>query len=265
MSDREPVRARDLDIYGSGELAWAPVRDALKAALPKPETPVYLGTVRPDGRPHSAGVGALWHEGDLYIVSGPGTRKSRNLAANPACTISVRTPIGDVVLEGDAERVTDPAVLEPVAAGYREGGWPAQVDGDAFTAPFSAQSAALRPGTSTGSPSTRCSRWGRWSRSARCGGTSRADGRAPVPTLVYPPWPIGRWTGRGHWKDWRHDRGHFAERRARRPLDARPRRAPVGGRDRTRRAGTTRRACTWTATARRRPPASPRPRLPTGS
>ena len=37
----------------------------------------------------SAGIGATWHDGSLYIVSGPETRKSRNLAANPACTISV--------------------------------------------------------------------------------------------------------------------------------------------------------------------------------
>ncbi|TDD66639.1 pyridoxamine 5'-phosphate oxidase family protein [Actinomadura darangshiensis] len=145
MSEREPAEARDLDIYGGGRLAWGTVRDALTAALPKAETPVFLGTVRPDGRPHSAGVGALWYGGDLYVVSGPGTRKSRNMAENPAGTISVRTPVADVVLEGDLERVTDPAVLEPVAAGYREGGWPARVDGDAFTAPYSAQSAGRPP------------------------------------------------------------------------------------------------------------------------
>ncbi|NVI92033.1 pyridoxamine 5'-phosphate oxidase family protein [Actinomadura sp. BRA 177] len=145
MTDREPVEARDLDIYGAGELAWESVRDALVAALPKMETAAFLGTVRPDGRPHSAGIGPQWRDGDIFFVSGPGTRKSRNLAANPACTLSIRTPTGDVVLEGTAERVTDPAVLEPVAAGYREGGWPARVDGDAFTAPFSAQSAGPPP------------------------------------------------------------------------------------------------------------------------
>jgi hypothetical protein len=58
-----------------------------------------------------------------------------------------------------------------------------------------------------------------------------------VSTLVYPPWPFGRWTGRRLRKDWRHDRGFLAERRARGPLDARPRRTPAGGRDRTRRPG----------------------------
>ena len=39
-----------------------------------------MATVRPDGRPHSAGVGAVWVDGALYFVSGPGTLKSRNLA-----------------------------------------------------------------------------------------------------------------------------------------------------------------------------------------
>ncbi|MFD0905833.1 pyridoxamine 5'-phosphate oxidase family protein [Actinomadura sediminis] len=145
MTEREPVETADLDIYGGGPLEWRTARDALVAALPKMETPVFLGTVRPDGRPHAAGVGALWHDGEVYFTSGPGTRKSRNLAANPACTLSVRVPGADLVLEGVAERVTDAAVLEPVAAGYRDGGWPARVDGDALTAPFSAQSAGPPP------------------------------------------------------------------------------------------------------------------------
>ncbi|TDB86495.1 pyridoxamine 5'-phosphate oxidase family protein [Actinomadura sp. 7K534] len=145
MTDREPAQTRNLDIYGNGVLTWDTARAALREALPKPETPVFLGTVRPDGRPHAAGVGALWHDGDLYFTSGPGTRKSRDLAANPACTLSVRAPGVDLVLEGEAVRVTDPAVLEPVAAGFREGGWPARVDGGALTAPYSAQSAGPPP------------------------------------------------------------------------------------------------------------------------
>jgi hypothetical protein len=146
MSSLEPVESHNLDtLYGGGPLTWETAQKALLAALPKPETAVFLGTVRPDGRPHSAGVGAQWHQGDVYLVSGPGTRKSRNLETNPACTLAVRAPGVDLVLEGEAARVTDPAVLEPVAAGFRDGGWPAQVDGDAFTAPFSAQSAGPPP------------------------------------------------------------------------------------------------------------------------
>jgi hypothetical protein len=105
----------------------------------------FLATVRPDGRPHAAGVGAVWFDDTLWFVSGPETRKSRNLAANPACTISVSLPGLDLVFEGHADRVTDTKTLERLAAVYRDGGWPAQVEGDAFTAPYSAPSAGPPP------------------------------------------------------------------------------------------------------------------------
>ena len=84
-------------------------------------------------------------DGDVYVVSGPGTRKSKHLAANPACSISVRVPGLDLVFEGTATRVTDTPTLERLAARYREGGWEATVDGDAFTAPYSAPSAGPPP------------------------------------------------------------------------------------------------------------------------
>jgi hypothetical protein len=51
----------------------------------------------------------------------------------------------DLVLEGEAGRVTDAPTLEQVAALYREVGWPATVEGDALTAPFSAPSAGPPP------------------------------------------------------------------------------------------------------------------------
>lgn len=145
MTDREPVEVTNLDRYGSPALPWSRPRDLLAAALPQPGTPLFLGTLRPDGRPHAAGVGAIWLDGDLYFTSGPGTRKARNLAANPACTISVRLDGMDLVLEGEATRVTDRETLEQAAGRYNEGGWPAEVDGDAFTAPYSAPSAGPPP------------------------------------------------------------------------------------------------------------------------
>jgi hypothetical protein len=105
----------------------------------------FLGTLHPDGRPHAAGVGAIWLDGDLYFTSGPGTRKSRNLAANPLCTISARLDGIDLVLEGSAARVSDLPTLERAAAIYIEGGWPAQAEDGALTAPFSAPSAGPPP------------------------------------------------------------------------------------------------------------------------
>jgi hypothetical protein len=145
MTDRAPVEVTNLDCYGDPALPWSRPRDLLAAGTPQPGTPFFLGTTRPDGRPHAAGIGALWLDGTLYVTSGPGTRKARNLAANPACTISVRLEGIDLVLEGTATRVTDRPTLERVAGRYRTGGWPARVEGDTFTAPFSAPSAGPPP------------------------------------------------------------------------------------------------------------------------
>jgi hypothetical protein len=145
MAAQTPSDVKNLDQYGSEPLPWDRARDALAAHPAGAGTPYFLGTATPDGRPHAAGVGALWLDDELYVVSGPGTRKSRELAANPACTVSASLPGIDLVVEGDAARVIDPATLERVAARYRELGWPVEVAGDAFTAPFTAPSGGPPP------------------------------------------------------------------------------------------------------------------------
>src|ERR671924_1196958 len=126
MTDRAPVEVTNLDRYGFSALPWSRPRDLLAASPTQSGIAFFLGTSRPDGRPHAAGIGALWHDGDLYITSGPQTRKARNLAANPACTISVVLEGIDLILEGEATRVADRPTLEEVARLYREGGWPAE-------------------------------------------------------------------------------------------------------------------------------------------
>jgi hypothetical protein len=145
MTDRAPVETTNLDIYGNAALPWSRAHDLLVTPPTGVELSFFLGTIQPNGRPHSAGIGALWHDGDFFIVSGPETRKSRNLAANPFCTISVRLEGLDLVLEGEAKRITDKATLEQAAKAYRDTGWPAEVEGDAFTAPYSAPSAGKPP------------------------------------------------------------------------------------------------------------------------
>jgi Pyridoxamine 5'-phosphate oxidase len=85
---------------------------------PGPEIGFFLGTVRPDGRPHAAGVGALWEDG-ACTHQWAGTRKARNLAATPPCTISVKLEGIDLVLEGEATRVTDgPTPAHRVRSGH---------------------------------------------------------------------------------------------------------------------------------------------------
>lgn len=141
----DPVEATDLNIYEPAELPWSLVRKHFEAGIGLPETPAFLGTVGPDGRPHSTGIGPVETQGSIYFTSGPGTRKSRNLAANPACTLSFRFPESDLIFEGTATRVVDHAELDRVAAVFAAGGWPATRDGEAVTAPYSAQSAGPAP------------------------------------------------------------------------------------------------------------------------
>lgn len=145
MADREPTETVSLDIYEGSALQWSRARDMLVSGPKGPLAGFFLGTVRPDGRPHAAGVGAVWHDGDLYFTSGLGTRKSRNLAKNPACTISVKFPGIDLTFEGEATEVADHGTLEQVAAIYRDLGWPAEVADDGFVAPYSAPSAGPPP------------------------------------------------------------------------------------------------------------------------
>jgi len=145
MADREPRKTKNLDRYGNPPLPWSRPRGILDRIEPSEMITWFLGTVRPDGRPHAAGVGALWHDGSLYFTSGPGTRKSKDLAANPAATVSVQLDGIDLVFDGRATRVTEAKTLETVADRYRAGGWPVEVEGDAFTAPFSAPSAGPPP------------------------------------------------------------------------------------------------------------------------
>ena len=89
-----------------------------RSDTPEADLTFFVATVRPNGRPHSAGVGAVWVDGALYFTSGPGTLKSRNLAVNPACSVSARLRGIDLVLEGEAHRVTDASTLERLAAVY---------------------------------------------------------------------------------------------------------------------------------------------------
>jgi Pyridoxamine 5'-phosphate oxidase len=127
-------------------LPWSAVAERLDSATTSGQDVfTILGTVTPDGRPHAAPVGAMWIDGAWYVVSGPDTRKARNLAHNPACTLTARLAGVDVVFEGQAHRVNEPNELECVAEVYRRGGWPAEVAGDAFMAPYTAPSGGPPP------------------------------------------------------------------------------------------------------------------------
>ena len=92
MNERVPVDVTNLDRYGDAELPWSRPRELLAAGPPGPELTFFLGTVGTDGRPHAAGVGALWEDEGLYFTSGPGAKKARNAFTAPYSAPSAGPP-----------------------------------------------------------------------------------------------------------------------------------------------------------------------------
>lgn len=147
--------ARNLaDLYSLPLMEWRDVERRLDRGVPQaPGTggpnrhTCWLATIDPDGRPHVTGIGAMWSGGAFWMATGKGTRKGRNLARDPRCTLSVATDEFDLVVDGRAHLVTDPATVAELAALFAADGWPCTVDesGTALTAEYSAPSAGPPP------------------------------------------------------------------------------------------------------------------------
>ena len=149
------MESTNLDnIYGSPLLDWTRIQARLDAGLTQaPETggpnrhTCWLTTINRDGSPHVTGIGGLWVDGAFWFETGERTRKARNLARDPVCSLAVALAGYDLVVEGEAVRVADPSVVATMAERWRNEGWPCEVDesGSALTAPFSAPSAGPSP------------------------------------------------------------------------------------------------------------------------
>lgn len=137
------MEVKNLDIYGNEPLAWSRVLAQLERTDYRATH--WLATTGPDCLPHVTGVGAMWDGGKFYVASGRGTRKSRNMEANPDCTIAVSMPDVDLVMEGTIALVRDSATIARLVKRYVDNGWPAEVSDGAITAPFSAPSAGPGP------------------------------------------------------------------------------------------------------------------------
>jgi Pyridoxamine 5'-phosphate oxidase len=90
-------------------------------------------------------LGVLWVDGALYFNAGPGTRKAKNLAADPRCVVTVATHPFDIVVEGEAVKLTDDAELRRIADVYAAHGWEPTVRDGALYAEYRAPSAGPPP------------------------------------------------------------------------------------------------------------------------
>lgn len=74
---------------------------------------IWLGTVRPDGRPHLVPVWYLWDGATILIFSQPGVQKVRNIVHNNQVVLALDTrDEGEdvVIVEGQAELLPDGTV-----------------------------------------------------------------------------------------------------------------------------------------------------------
>ena len=81
----------------------------------------WLATVHDDdGRPHIMPVWGVWVDDAFFFSTARKSRKGRNLAANPVCTIANDDGKEAVIVEASASDLKDAAVLERVVAAYKK-------------------------------------------------------------------------------------------------------------------------------------------------
>jgi hypothetical protein len=118
MTEREPAVTLDTD-YSDANATATPWADAA-TQLDKAEI-FWLSTVRPDGRPHVTPLIVVWLDGALHFCTGAHERKARNIEQNAQVVLttgrnSMHEDGLDVVVEGEAVRVTDGDRLGRIAA-----------------------------------------------------------------------------------------------------------------------------------------------------
>jgi nitroimidazol reductase NimA-like FMN-containing flavoprotein (pyridoxamine 5'-phosphate oxidase superfamily) len=115
----EPATEIDTRFSDPGAMAtsWDQTRQVLETA-----DLFWICTVRADGRPHVTPLVAVWLDEAIHFSTGPGEQKAINLHGSPHVTLTTgcnRWDRGlDVVVEGDAVRVTDDDTLERLAAAW---------------------------------------------------------------------------------------------------------------------------------------------------
>lgn len=91
---------------GKGLLSWNWAVERLEKARR-----YWLATAQRDGAPHLMPVWGIWLDGAFCFMTSPGSRKGRNLAANPRCVVSPERENEVVVLEGVVEIVSEPGFV----------------------------------------------------------------------------------------------------------------------------------------------------------
>ena len=134
-----PVTALDPRYSDPAAVAagWDETRRAVEAA-----ELFWISTVRADGRPHVTPLVAVWAEGAIHFCTGAEEQKYVNLRTNPHVVLTTGCNGWDqgldVVIEGDADMVTDEGTLNRLAKAWTakwDGRWKFEVREGSFRHP----------------------------------------------------------------------------------------------------------------------------------
>jgi len=110
------------DRFSDPDASAVPWEDARRVLADAQLT--WITTVRADGRPHVTPLVTVWLDGAPHFCTGPDEQKARNLAANSNVVLTTGCNQWDegldVVVEGEAVRVTDTSTLERLARAWAE-------------------------------------------------------------------------------------------------------------------------------------------------
>lgn len=144
MAKKDPLDERNLDGSGAPPIPWDRARERLEEDAGISPTH-WLATVCPDGKPHVMPVWTVWVDGAFYFVAGAPTRQSKNLAQHAFCVITVSSSGLDLVVEGEATKVSDESRLQQIADAYAVQGWHPRVHNGVFYADDAAPGAGPPP------------------------------------------------------------------------------------------------------------------------
>jgi hypothetical protein len=93
----------------------------------------WVATAHPSGRPNVTPVWGVWLDGRFWFSCSLESRKAKNLAWNPGCTITTENADEAVILEGVAERVRGREALLPMTRAYeKKYNWKMDPDADGY-------------------------------------------------------------------------------------------------------------------------------------
>jgi PPOX class probable F420-dependent enzyme len=96
-----------------GQVPWEEVESQLAKSRN-----YWIGTTRPDGKPHVMPIWGVWVNGAVVFGTDKNSRKARNIARQPKAVVHLESGDDVVIIEGVARLVTDKTEIAAIDDAY---------------------------------------------------------------------------------------------------------------------------------------------------